>query len=164
MSRLNELGGVRWMFLTHRDDVADHRVFSQRFGCERILHRDDVSRATSGVERIVEGVAPVRLADDLLVIPVPGHTRGSCALLVRETFLFTGDHLWAADEEDALEMSKSVCWYSWPEQVRSLERLLDFRFCWVLPGHGRRLRTDFAELMHSKVVDLLERVGRPSRR
>jgi glyoxylase-like metal-dependent hydrolase (beta-lactamase superfamily II) len=34
--------------------------------------------------------------------------------------------------------SRSVWWYSWPEQVRSLVRLLDYRFEWVLPGHGRR--------------------------
>src|SRR5512143_1011546 len=33
MQRLEELGGVRFMFLTHRDDVADHEAFHERFGC-----------------------------------------------------------------------------------------------------------------------------------
>jgi hypothetical protein len=28
-------------------------------------------------------------------------------------------------------------WYSWPEQTRSMERLLTHTFEWVLPGHGR---------------------------
>lgn len=31
------------MFLTHQDDVADHAKWAARFGCERIIHEDDVS-------------------------------------------------------------------------------------------------------------------------
>ena len=42
--RLEGLGGLRWMFLTHQDDVADHRQFHERFGCERILH-EEIGRA-----------------------------------------------------------------------------------------------------------------------
>src|ERR1700748_362553 len=38
LKRLEELGGVARMFLTHRDDVADHATFRERFGCERIIH------------------------------------------------------------------------------------------------------------------------------
>jgi glyoxylase-like metal-dependent hydrolase (beta-lactamase superfamily II)/ferredoxin len=155
IKRLGELGGVRWLFLSHRDDVADHAKLADTFRCERILHRADITHDTSGVERIIEGVEPVRLDEDLTVIPVPGHTRGSAALLYRDAFLFTGDHLWGTDEQDALEMSRGVCWYSWPEQVKSLARLIDFRFRWVLPGHGRRLRTQSPEEMRGKVVELL---------
>src|SRR5215831_12709063 len=55
MRGLEQLGGVRWMFLTHRDDVADHRAYARRFGCQRILHRDDVSGGTADVERIIDG-------------------------------------------------------------------------------------------------------------
>jgi ferredoxin len=33
--RIEELGGVRWMFLTHRDDVADHAQWRARFGSRR---------------------------------------------------------------------------------------------------------------------------------
>jgi glyoxylase-like metal-dependent hydrolase (beta-lactamase superfamily II)/ferredoxin len=137
VTRLRELGGARWMFLTHRDDVADHARFHQQLGCERILHADDVSGRTREVEHQIEGTAPHALAPDLLALPVPGHTRGSTALLFRGTYLFTGDHLWADEDDGRLGMGRSVCWYSWPEQVRSLERLLDYDFTWVLPGHGR---------------------------
>jgi glyoxylase-like metal-dependent hydrolase (beta-lactamase superfamily II) len=114
-----------------------------------------VSGATAGVERIIDGEGPLRLDDDLLIIPVPGHTRGSMALLYRDEFLFTGDHLWANDEQDALEMSRSVCWYSWREQVKSLEKLLAFRFRWVLPGHGRRFHAETPEKMRDAVAALL---------
>jgi glyoxylase-like metal-dependent hydrolase (beta-lactamase superfamily II)/ferredoxin len=137
MDRVAALGGVRWMFLTHRDDVADHRRWRDRFGCERVLHRADLSAGTRDVERVLDGEAPVALAADLLAIPVPGHTGGSAALLVRDTFLFSGDHLWAGDDERTLEAGRDVCWYSWPEQRRSVARLAEHTFSWVLPGHGR---------------------------
>jgi len=148
VKRLEELGGVRYMFLTHRDDVADHRAFREHFGCERIIHRADGSDA----EILIEGTEPVRLADDLLVVPVPGHTRGSIALIVRETFAFTGDHVWATDGQTGLEAGAEVCWYSWPEQKRSLLRLAEHRFTWVLPGHGRRFHAASAEAMRAELV------------
>ncbi|MBI4161632.1 MAG: MBL fold metallo-hydrolase [Acidobacteria bacterium] len=141
--RIEALGGVRWMFLTHRDDVADHAQFRRRFGCERILHEAD---ADFPVERPIRGGEPARIGADLLVIPTPGHTEGHHVLLYRDTYLFTGDHLWWSPERRALHASRSVCWYSWPEQRRSVERLLDHRFGWVLPGHGARHRAPPEEM------------------
>jgi len=126
-------GGVATLVLSHRDDVADHAAIRRRFGCTRVMHRADGVR---GLERYVDGVDPVALAPDLLLIPAPGHTPGSLCLLYRQTFLFTGDHLWWSPRHAMLSASRSLNWYSWGEQLRSLERLLDFEFRWVLPGHG----------------------------
>jgi len=140
------------MFLTHRDDVADHRAWRARFGCERVLHRSDATAGTRDVERLLEGSEPMRLAADLLAIPVPGHTRGSHALLVDETYLFTGDHLWANDDESGLEAGPDVCWYSWTEQRRSVARLAEHRFTWVLPGHGRKFRAESVEAMRQEIL------------
>ena len=75
-----------------------------------------------------------------------------------DEYLFTGDHLWAEDD-GSLGMSRSVCWYSWDEQVRSLEKLLAHRFRWVLPGHGRRVRAESAEEMRERVTRLLRRLS-----
>jgi glyoxylase-like metal-dependent hydrolase (beta-lactamase superfamily II)/ferredoxin len=136
--RIEEMGGARWMFLTHRDDVADHERWAAHFNCERIMHRDDIGRALQAVERKIEGRDAVAIADDLLVIPTPGHTRGHAVLLYRNRYLFTGDHLWWSPNFNSLHASSNVCWYSWTEQTRSVERLLDYEFEWVLPGHGRR--------------------------
>lgn len=158
LRRIEALGGVRLLFLTHRDDVADHDELAQRLGCERVIHAADVTVPTRGVERRVEGDAPVRLADDLLAIPVPGHTRGSQALLWNGS-LFTGDHLWGSDQGDALEASRSVCWWSWEAQLRSIERLLDYAFARVLPGHGRRYETVDAATMKVKIRALLDRLA-----
>jgi glyoxylase-like metal-dependent hydrolase (beta-lactamase superfamily II)/ferredoxin len=157
MDRIEALGGVRTMFLTHRDDVADHARFARRFGCERVMHSRDVGDDTRAVERRIEGGDPMHLAADLVAIPTPGHTRGSMVLLVGGTFLFTGDHVWASEDgEDGerLEAGRDVCWYSWAEQTRSMEKLLAFDFEWVLPGHGprfhapaRRMRAEMERLV-----------------
>jgi glyoxylase-like metal-dependent hydrolase (beta-lactamase superfamily II) len=87
---------------------------------------------------------------------VPGHTRGSQALLWNGT-LFTGDHLWGSDAGDGLEASRSVCWYSWAAQLRSIERLLAHDFARVLPGHGRRLERPDAASMRTELRALLQR-------
>ncbi len=136
LRHFEERGGVATMFLTHRDDVADHEAFVRHFGCRRVLHERDVTRATAGIERPLSGDEPVRLDDDLLAIPTPGHTRGHSVLLYGEKFLFTGDHLAWSSRREGLVAFRDACWYSWPEQIRSMERLLDFSFEWVLPGHG----------------------------
>jgi glyoxylase-like metal-dependent hydrolase (beta-lactamase superfamily II)/ferredoxin len=137
VKRLEEMGGVKTLFLTHRDDVADHAKFAEHFGCERVLHAADVDEDTRAVEHVVEGVEPVALADDLLVIPTPGHTAGSACLLHRETHLFGGDHIAYSEELGHPYGFRGACWYSWPEVVKSMERVAKQRFEWILPGHGR---------------------------
>ena len=144
-------GGVSLLFLTHKDDVADHGAFAKRFGCERILHERDVTSGTRAVERQLEGDDPVELAPDLVAIPVPGHTRGHAVLLYREKFLFTGDHLAWSRRLGQLVGFRDACWYSWTEQVRSMEKLLDYRFEWVLPGHGWRYHAPSAEAMRREL-------------
>jgi glyoxylase-like metal-dependent hydrolase (beta-lactamase superfamily II)/ferredoxin len=157
---IEKMGGINLMFLTHRDDVADHEKWASHFGAERILHSDDVTRSTSGVERVLAGSDPAKLDDDLLAIPTPGHTRGHTVLLYRNRYLFSGDHMWWSEANDGLNASQSVCWYSWTEQTRSMERLVDYQFEWVLPGHGRRIH-----LSSSLMRDQLERcVARMRRR
>ncbi len=151
LKALEERGGVSTLFLTHRDDVADHAALRKRFGCERVMHRDDVTARTAGIERPIEGQEPVPLADDLLAIPTPGHTRGHAVLLYRRKFLFTGDHLAWSGRRGHLVAFRDANWYSWPETIRSMERLLDFDFEWVLPGHGGSYRADSPRAMRREL-------------
>ncbi len=146
IKRIDAMGGVSRMLLTHKDDVADHRLFRERFDCERVMHVDDGAERL-GLEHVIEGAEPVPLDDDLLVIPTPGHTRGHVVFLYRKKFLFTGDHLAWSPRRQTLTAFRSVAWYSWPEQTRSMERLLSYRFEWVLPGHGD-IQKAGADAMH----------------
>ncbi len=147
--KLHEMGGVKTMFLSHRDDIADHVRFAAEFGCRRVMHARD-GAARLGIEQVLEGDEPVRLDDELLAIPTPGHTRGHVVLLDREKFLFTGDHLAWSPVRNTLIAFHDACWYSWEEQIRSMEKLLPYRFEWVVPGHGR-IHHDSAERMHAEL-------------
>ena len=160
LDRIEALGGVRWMFLTHRDDVGDHVKIAKRFGCTRIIHSRDVTSDTRDVEMTIDGDDPTRLDDDLLLIPVPGHTRGSAALLFRDLALFSGDHLFASEVGDELHAYRSVCWWSWEAQKRSLAKLLEFEFEWLLPGHDGRMRAPSKAIMREHVQAALARAQR----
>jgi glyoxylase-like metal-dependent hydrolase (beta-lactamase superfamily II) len=151
LKHFRERGGVATMFLSHRDDVAEHAVFRREFGCERVLHERDVTGGTATVERRLSGEDPTALADDLLAIPTPGHTRGHAVLLYRNKYLFTGDHLAWSERRKGLMAFRDACWYSWKEQTRSMERLLDYSFEWVLPGHGGWHRAESPEAMRREL-------------
>lgn len=152
---IEALGGVRWLFLTHRDDVADHERFREHFDCERVLHRDDVTAGTRSVEIQPEGEDVFYLADDLKVIPVPGHTKGHMVLLFDDEVLFTGDHLAWSDRLGHLYAFRGATWYSWDHIKRSMRRLLDERFERVLPGHGRPAHLP-ADQMHASLQRCVE--------
>jgi len=141
IKRIEALGGIKQMLLTHKDDVADHQLFRDRFDCTRTMHAWD-GAARLGIEQVLEGEQPVELDTDLIAIPTPGHTRGHVVYLYRQKFLFTGDHLAWSPDRNTLTAFRSVAWYSWPEQIRSMKKLVDYDFEWVLPGHGDMHRAD----------------------
>jgi glyoxylase-like metal-dependent hydrolase (beta-lactamase superfamily II)/ferredoxin len=144
---VKRLGSVRRMLLTHQDDIADHAKFRERFGCERVMHFDDARGRV--FELMPRGHDPVDLGDGILMIPTPGHTRGHAVFLDRDRYLFTGDHLAWSAARGHLYAFRSACWYSWSEQIRSMERLLDYSFEWVLPGHGRPIHLTRTEMRAS---------------
>ena len=135
---LERMGGLRYIFLTHEDDVADAARYAARFGATRIIHRAD-AEAMPDAEWIVDGSDSIPLAPQFNLIPVPGHTPGSSALLYDQQFLFTGDHLWWDPETRSLQAPQRLVWRS-RAMVQSLEKLLGDQFEWVLPGHGDRIK------------------------
>ncbi len=162
VKRIEELGGIRYIFLTHIDDIADHDLWAQHFKAERIMHKGDAGRLRTRIERLIEDQDPVQLGEDLTIIPTPGHTKGHMVLLYNNRFLFTGDHIWWSDRYEGLNSSQSMNWYSWSEQVKSVQKLLDYNFEWVLPGHGRRAHASANE-MKSMIEAMLDRVSSYSR-
>jgi glyoxylase-like metal-dependent hydrolase (beta-lactamase superfamily II)/ferredoxin len=155
--RIGDMGGVRLMFLSHKDDIADHAKWAAHFGCPRVMHAADGAWHLR-IERVFDGEEPLSLDADLLAIPTPGHTRGHVCLRYDSRFLFTGDHLAWSPERQALTAFRNACWFSWPEQTRSMARLLDYRFEWVLPGHGRIAHAS-AEAMHGYLEDCVDWMG-----
>ncbi|MDJ0659649.1 MAG: MBL fold metallo-hydrolase [Crocosphaera sp.] len=142
VKQLEAKGGIKYLYLTHKDDVADHEKFADHFGCERVLHIDDISEKTQGVEIQLSGDKPINFAPDILIIPVSGHTKGHTVLLYKETYLFTGDHLAWSSYLNHLYGFHRFCWYDWSKQIISMKKLANYSFEWVLPGHGRRYHND----------------------
>jgi len=152
---VEDLGGVAHVLLTHRDDVADAERWAAHFGARVWIHEHDRSAAPFATD-VVRGAGPTTIEGGVLCIPVPGHTRGSVVWVVGEV-AFTGDSLaWSHGRQD-LTAFRGACWYSWPTQLASLERLAaTCRPAWVLPGHGARCHLPPDEL-HARLVALVDR-------
>jgi glyoxylase-like metal-dependent hydrolase (beta-lactamase superfamily II)/ferredoxin len=155
VKQLENMGGISYLYLTHKDDVADHQKFAEHFHCQRILHKDDISLNTRDVEIQLHDSEIFELTPELLIIPVPGHTKGHTVLLYKNKFLFSGDHLAWSETFQQLIGFRNVCWYSWSEQIKSMYKLADYSFEWVLPGHGRRYYADI-DTMHQQMGQCLE--------
>ena len=156
VAKLEQWGGLHGIFLSHRDDVADAERYARHFGARVWIHKADRSAAKFATD-ILEGEEPARIGDDLIAIPVPGHTKGSVVYLYDNRCLFTGDSLAWSFEEDDLVAYHDYCWYSWAAQTKSLRRLLDYRFEWVLAGHGGAKGLSESE-MHARLAALVERM------
>lgn len=154
--KIEQLGGIANIFLTHRDDVADADRYAQHFQARRIIHRDELE-SQPDAEWVLDADEPVELTPGFTAIPTPGHTRGHIVLLHDNRYLFTGDHLWWDRDDQRLGASRSYCWYSWPRQIESMARLLQYRFEWVLPGHGQRIHLR-PEEMHEQLESLVRRM------
>jgi len=139
-------GGLKFIFLTHEDDVADANEYAEHFGAKRIIHTDAL-RACREAEIVLNGERPNQsLPSDFIFITTPGHTKGHVVLLYKNNYLFTGDHLYFNRYKKRLGAFKNHCWYSWEEQTESMKKLLDYNFEWVLPGHGERVKLPVGEM------------------
>lgn len=156
VERFEAMGGIGHILLTHCDDVADAHRYAERFRARVWIHEDDRSAAPDATDLLV-GADPTPIDDGLLAIPVPGHTRGSVAYWLDETYLFTGDSLAWSHARGDLQAFREACWHSWDEQKRSLARLAEHRFEWVLPGHGGSVRLP-AEDLRARLQALVRRM------
>ncbi|MDQ5965086.1 MAG: fold metallo-hydrolase [Cyanobacteriota bacterium erpe_2018_sw_39hr_WHONDRS-SW48-000098_B_bin.30] len=156
VKRFRDLGGIRYIFLTHQDDVAEADRYATEFGAMRIIHRADLNSQPKS-ELVIDGDDTIEFAAEFQIIPVPGHTRGHMVLLYKSKYLFTGDHLCYDRDEKDLYAFRTHCWYSFEEQTRSMAKLLDYNFEWVLAGHGDRIKLP-ADQMQTRLKALIERM------
>lgn len=156
-------GGLKHVLLTHQDDVGDAEKYAKHFGARVWIHEADV-RAAPFATDLLRGVEPVAIEPDLRAVPIPGHTRGSVAFVWGERALFSGDSVHFSRSLGTLAAFGAQCWHSWPEQMRSLERLArTVRFSELYAGHGSRFTAPSAEAMQAAVLDLVARMraGQP---
>jgi len=150
-------GGLSYIFLSHRDDVAQADEFAKHFNAKRIIHEGDLD-AQPDAEIVIEGVEPIAITGEFLVIPTPGHTIGHCVLLHKNKHLFTGDMLTSNDRfGESIEAWKpEICWWSWDRQTESIRSLTAYDFEVMIPSHGRLLR-DTSENMKLHLAKCADR-------
>ncbi|CAJ1383270.1 unnamed protein product [Effrenium voratum] len=133
-SLLEEAGGIDFMVLSHKDDVADHIQWKKRFPeMRRVMHVADV-----------RGPDAWPYIDMTEIEEQLSHSEGSITLLAAEGFTggegvaFTGDHLALNGRLGRLD---GFARYSEDHdlQADSMLKLADEDFLWILPGHGRRV-------------------------
>jgi glyoxylase-like metal-dependent hydrolase (beta-lactamase superfamily II)/ferredoxin len=136
VSQFEAMGGVRYILLTHSDDVADAHRYTKHFGAERIIHRYD-AQAQADAELILEEERDYVFAEGRVLFS-PGHTRGHLVLLWQEKYLFSGDHFAWLPGLRRFGSFRDFCWHSWEEQIRSVEQMQVHEHVeWVFPGHGK---------------------------
>jgi glyoxylase-like metal-dependent hydrolase (beta-lactamase superfamily II) len=149
-------GGIDHILLSHRDDVADAEKYAERFGARVWIHRADGDAAPYASD-LVEGESALTITRGVVAIPVPGHTRGSVVYLLDDEVLFAGDSLaWSMKEQDLVAF-RDACWHSWTALASSLRKLADYRFEWLLPGHGWPIHLA-ADEMAARLRALVERM------
>ncbi len=135
--KFEAMGGIKYIFLTHQDDVADAHLYARHFQAMRIIHQLD-SEAQKDAELILKDGA-VHEIDRAKIVFAPGHTRGHLVLLWDGKYLFTGDHFAWLEDLNRFGPFRDACWYSWEVQAGSVARLGEFGGVeWVFPGHGGR--------------------------
>ncbi len=136
VNKFEEMGGINYIFLSHRDDVSDARQYAGHFGATRIIHELD-SDAQSDAELILEGDEK-RIIKSAEIYFTPGHTRGHQVLLWDKKYLFTGDHFAWLTSRKRFGSFRDACWYSWEVQIESVQKMQVFDDVeWVFPGHGK---------------------------
>ncbi len=146
--------GLDHVFLTHRDDIADAGKYAAAYGAEAWIHERD-SDAAPFATQLLRNDTDSQPIPGWRAVPVPGHTAGSTVYLLDDRYLFTGDSLAWSHSRQRLTAFRGACWYSWSEQTRSLERLLDYSFEWVLAGHGGSASLPYDQ-MREQLASLVE--------
>jgi glyoxylase-like metal-dependent hydrolase (beta-lactamase superfamily II) len=121
---LQEQGGIRWLFLTHRGGIGRVREIQQRFGCEVLIQEQEAY--------LLPGVELTRFQQDFQInqqcraIWTSGHSPGSACLYCdrHSGILFTGRHLLPNQHGDPtpLRIAKT---FHWPRQIQNVQRIID---------------------------------------
>lgn len=133
--RIDELGGIAHVLLSHRDDVADADRWAERYNARVWIHGADAAAAPFATD-VVDGDAAITVTEGVTLVPVAGHTRGSVVFQVDERWLFTGDTLHWNRRRGQLDVFPRQTWYSWDRLADAMDVLARLRVEWVFPGHG----------------------------
>ena len=89
VDKIAALGGLDYIFLTHRDDVAAAHEYAAHFGARRVIHAFEKD-AQPGAEIVLKGSGDHDVGSARIIF-TPGHTRGHMgAVVAGEVFICGG--------------------------------------------------------------------------
>ena len=136
VERITEEGGIRWIFITHSDDVGDAKDFRAKFRSQICIHNKD-SWSVKDADMKFKGGE--ELAAHAQLIHTPGHTPGSSMLLAKldQHYLFTGDTI-LTTAGGGLMANTRMYTKSPSDLMESVRKLSQFKVDVILPSHGAR--------------------------
>lgn len=148
-------GGIAYIFISHKDDIGNSAQYAKHFNAKRIINKYDLKSSIADAEIILDGIEDLEI-DKARIIHTPGHTKGSQVLLWDKKYLFTGDHYAYRRKIKAFGSFNTACWYSWKEQISSVEKMKKFTNVeFIYPGHGRMGKIpkgDFSSIVEKSVL------------
>lgn len=121
---LQEQGGLRWLFLTHRGGIGKAHSFQEQFGCEVVIQEQEAYLLPELT--VTSFQHEFQFNDASRAIWTCGHSPGS-SCLYNSGFggvLFSGRHLLPNQAGDPVPLRTSKTFH-WRRQVESVQRLLD---------------------------------------
>ena len=150
VNKFTDMGGIKYIFLSHSDDVADAHKYAKYFSAKRIIHKYEL-HAQKEAEIVLEGERNEEI-DQAKIIFTPGHTQGHIVMLWKDRYLFSGDHIAWLQKVNRIGSFNDYCWYSWEDQIRSVEKLAALKNVeWVFPGHGK-----WKQIPHGKFPNMIK--------
>lgn len=158
VKKFEAMGGIKYIWISHKDDIGDSEKYAKHFGAKRIINQFDVTDKIKDAEMIL--TEEETIIDDGLIFHTPGHTKGSQVLVFDQKYLFTGDHYAWIKSLNMFASFRGACWYSWEKQITSVDKMKKFTDIeWVLPGHGRMgqvKKGDFHRVIQKSVLWMYE--------
>ncbi len=121
---LSRQGGVRSLFITHRDSIGNATELQQTSGCQVIIQEQEAYLLPEA--QVTPFQQEIQLSADIQGIWTPGHTPGSACLYYRQQggILFTGRHLLPNPKGEVVPL-RTAKTFHWPRQLRSVAQLRD---------------------------------------
>lgn len=121
---LQQHGGVRWLFITHRGAIGKAEELQKAMGCDIVIQEQE-AYLLPGLEVTTFG-GEFTLGPNATAIWTPGHSPGSSCLHYAADggVLFAGRHLLPNQQGEPVPLRTSKTFH-WGRQLRSVELLID---------------------------------------
>ncbi len=117
-----ELGGVKWLAITHRGGIGKTTTVATELSCEIIIQEQEAYLLPEA--KVTTFHHKFNLNDSIQLIWTPGHSPGSSCLYYAGAggVLFTGRHLLPNQSGEAVPLQTSKTFH-WIRQLRSVDAI-----------------------------------------